>query len=115
MGFFEREMRLIEKYGRRGWDAVQNSALVNIIRKDKGRDLGPDEKAGLARHWGRLSFQNVVRYVPKAPCFVHCYECRWPVNPGRTHMLLGNDQRVEASEGEMQRVCEGVRRHMEVA
>jgi len=73
------------------------------------------QEEGLARHWGRLNLQSVVRYVPKAPVFVHCHECRWPVNPRRTHMLLGNDQRVEASEGEMQRICEGVRRQMEVA
>jgi hypothetical protein len=69
----------------------------------------------LARRWGRLNLQSVIRYTPKAPVFVHCHECRWPVNPGRTHMLLGNDQRTEATEEQMQRICEGVRRHMEAA
>lgn len=112
MSFFEREMRLIELYGRRGWDAVQNSALANIIRKDKERALTPGEKEGLARHWGRLNFQSVVRYAPKAPVFVHCHECRWPVNPARTHMLLGSEQRTEATEEQMQRICDGVRRQM---
>ena len=69
----------------------------------------------LARQWGRLNFQSVVRYAPKAPVFVHCHECRWPVSPGRTHMLLGNGQRVEASEEQMQRICDGVRRKMGAA
>lgn len=89
------------------------AALVEMFRHEKREKPEPAPER-LARQWGRLNFQSVVRYVPKAPVFVHCHECRWPVNPGRTHMLLGNEQRVEASAGEMQRICEGVRRQMGV-
>jgi hypothetical protein len=66
----------------------------------------------IARQWGRLNPQSVVRYVPNMPVFVHCHECRWPVNPGRTHMLLGNDERQEATEDQMRRICQGVLHHM---
>lgn len=84
-------------------------------RKAKPNPLTRAQEDGLARSWGRLNPQSVIRYAPKAPVFVHCHECRWPVNPGRTHMLLGNDQRTTATEEQMQRICEGVRRHMMVA
>lgn len=118
MSFFEREMRLIEMYGRRGWGAARNAATANIITRDnwerKSLQLTAQEKDGVARQWGRLNFQSVVRYVPKTPVFVHCHECRWPVNPGRTHMLLGNEQRTEATEAQMQMICDGVRIHMGV-
>lgn len=80
-----------------------------IVRRE---DAAKEMPQRLARQWGRLNFHSVVRYVPKAPVFVHCHECRWPVNPGRTHMLLGNDQRTEATEEQMGRICEGVRRQM---
>lgn len=75
---------------------------------------------GLARQWGRLNVQSVVRYVPKAPVFVHCYECRWPVNARRTHMATGagfyadGSNALPATEEQMQRICEGVRRRMGV-
>lgn len=112
MSLFEKAMRQVEMYGRRGWSAAQNSALANIIRKDRERGRDAEEQRSLARRWGRLNFHSTVRYVPKEPAFVHCHECRWPVNAGRTHMLLGNEQRTEATEEQMQRICDGVRRQM---
>jgi hypothetical protein len=75
----------------------------------------------LALEWGRLNLQRVIRYPPKAPVFVHCHECRWPVSPMRTHMATGagfyadGSNALPATEDQMQRICEGVRRHMEVA
>lgn len=95
--------------------AIQKTraALAEMFhRKAKPKTLTRAQEEGLARQWGRLNFHAVLWHVPKGAAFVHCHECRWPVNPGRTHMLLGNEQRVEASEGEMQRICEGVRRQM---
>lgn len=74
----------------------------------------------LARQWGRLNFQSVVRFVTKAPVFVHCHECRWPVNAGRTHMATGagfysdGSNALPATEEQMRRICDGVRRQMGV-
>jgi hypothetical protein len=91
-------------------------ALAKLFpRKTAPKPLTPAQANGLARHWGRLNLQSVVRHVPKGAVFVHCHECRWPVNPGRTAMLLGEGQRTEATEEQMQRICEGVRQHMGVA
>ena len=79
------------------------------------RNVQPLVLEGLARHWGRLNFQSVVRYVSKAPVFVHCHECRWPVTPGRYGMLHGlGPSHIPATEEQMQRICEGVRRQMGV-
>jgi hypothetical protein len=89
------------------------AALADMFqRKTMPKPLTRTQEEGLARQWGRLNLHSVVRYVPKAPVFVHCHECRWPVNAGRTHMLLGNEQRTEATEEQMQRICDGVRRQM---
>lgn len=89
------------------------AALVQMFPfKAKPKVLTRAQEELIARQWGRLNFQSVVRYAPKEPVFVHCHECRWPVNPARTHMLLGSEQRTEATEEQMQRICDGVRRQM---
>jgi hypothetical protein len=98
------------------------AALAKMFpNKAKAKPLTHAQNEGLARSWGRLDFQSVVRHVPKAPVFVHCHECRWPVSPRRTHMATGagfyadGSNALPATEDQMQRICEGVRRHMEVA
>lgn len=80
--------------------------------KRNAQPLAPEH---IARRWGRLNFHSVVRHVTKAPVFVHCHECRWPVNPGRTHMFMGTAQALPSTEEQMRRVCEGVRQHMGLA
>jgi len=86
------------------------AALAGVFQRGTPKQLTHAQEAALARQWGRLNLPSVMRYTPKAPVFIHCHECRWPVSPGRTHMLLGNEQRTEATEEQMQRICEGVLR-----
>lgn len=90
------------------------SALADLFPLTPRRPMTREQGERLARQWGRLNFHSVVRYAPKAPVFVHCHECRWPVSQGRTYMLLGNEQRAEATEEQMQQICEGVRRQLGV-
>jgi hypothetical protein len=78
----------------------------DIVRREDAATQAPER---IASQWGRLNLQSVVRHVPRGAAFVHCPECRWPVNPGRTHMLLGAEQRTEATEEQMGRICQGVR------
>ncbi len=104
--------------------------MLPIIRKTrdalsemfprKVHTLTRAHREALARHWGRLNLLVVIRHVPFAPVFVHCHECRWPVNPSRTHMATGagfyanGSNALPATEKQMGRICEGVRRHMGV-
>lgn len=92
-----------------------HAALAEMFQRKAPKPFTRAQEESLARQWGRLNFHSVVRYVPSAPVFVHCHECGWPVNAGRTNMLLGNEQRTPATEEQMQWICEGVRRHMEIA
>ena len=79
----------------------------------KPKPLTRTQEEFLARQWGRLNFHAVVRHVPKGSVFVHCHECRWPVTPGRYGMLHGlGPSHIPATEEQMQRICEGVRRQM---
>lgn len=72
----------------------------------------------VALRWGRLNLQSVVRHVPGGAVFVHCHECRWPVNPGRTHMAVGagfysdGSNALPATGEQMARICQGARRYM---
>jgi hypothetical protein len=89
-------------------------AIERLMPRLKREKAGPAPDR-LARQWGRLNFQSVVRYVPKTPVFVHCHECRWPVNARRTHMGMGPDSLLPATNEQMGRICLGVRKHMGVA
>jgi hypothetical protein len=53
---------------------------------------------------------SLLRYSgPHRPQFVHCYECRWPVNPSRAAISLDADV-IPATEEQMQGMCDGLRR-----
>lgn len=62
---------------------------------------------------------SLLRYRgPHRSQFVHCHECRWPVNPSRSHMMIGvgafdgykdGTNTMPATEHQMQRMCDGLR------
>lgn len=98
------------------------AALAEIFKhREEPKSFHRAQEEHLARQWGRLNPQSVVRYVSDVPVFVHCPECRWPVNPSRTHMATGagfysdGSNALPATEEQMRLICEGVRQHMGVA
>lgn len=95
------------------------AALAKIFPgKAAPKPLTIAQQEGLARQWGRLNLHAAIWHVSNTPIFVHCHECRWPVNARRTHMATGagfysdGSNALPATEEQMQRICEGVRRHM---
>lgn len=57
------------------------------------------------------SLPVVVRHTSHRPVFVHCHECRWPVNPSRTKIWVGPGKfggAIPATEAQMTAMCRGL-------
>lgn len=90
-------------------EAARSGSVTPLLREMQKREDEEALESTLRLRYGALYLPAVVRRTSNVPQFVHCHECRWPVNPGRARWVLGVDS-ISATEAQMQRMCEGLRR-----